>query len=289
MQLLPTYIFFILVTSSRVSRAVDCGNENIESTITVDKSVKPDTGVFQTIQDAIDSIPLNNDQWIKVHISPGIYNEKVTIPQEKPCIFLEGSGRNVTTIKYDDHGQTDTSATFTSSPDNVVAKGITFQNSYNRASALTSYNRRMAVEDSITWALAARIYGDKSAFLECGFLGFQDTLWDARGRHYFNNTYIEGGIDFIWGNGQSVYENCMINVTAGILPEGIKGYITAQDRKSADEPTGFLFRGGSVSGSGQAFLGRAYGPYSRVIFQETTLSEVVTPEGWFAWNYQGQE
>jgi pectin methylesterase-like acyl-CoA thioesterase len=73
MQLLPTYIFFILVTSSRVSRAVDCGNENIESTITVDKSVKPDTGVFQTIQDAIDSIPLNNDQWVKVHISPGIY------------------------------------------------------------------------------------------------------------------------------------------------------------------------------------------------------------------------
>jgi hypothetical protein len=84
-------------------------------------------------------------------------------------------------------------------------------------------------------------------------------------------------------------QNCMINVTAGILPEGIKGYITAQDRKSEDEPTGFLFRGGSVSGSGQAFLGRAYGPYSRVIFQETTLSEVVTPEGWFAWNYQGQE
>jgi hypothetical protein len=54
-------------------------------------------------------------------------SEKVTIPQEKPCIFLEGSGRDVTTIKYDDHGQTDTSATFTSSPDNVVAKGITFE------------------------------------------------------------------------------------------------------------------------------------------------------------------
>ena len=54
-------------------------------------------------------------------------SEKVTIPPEKPCILLEGSGRHVTIITHDDHAQTDTSATFTSSPDNVVASGITFQ------------------------------------------------------------------------------------------------------------------------------------------------------------------
>lgn len=72
MKLLPIFIFSILVTSSKVSRAVDCKNENIiRSTITVGKSGP--AGVFQTIQAAIDSIPSNNDQWIKVHISPGIY------------------------------------------------------------------------------------------------------------------------------------------------------------------------------------------------------------------------
>nr|POF00275.1 putative pectinesterase 10 [Quercus suber] len=258
---LPIFIFFILVTSSKVSRAVDCKNENImRSTITVGKSGP--TGVFQTIQAAIDSIPSNNDQWIKVHISPGIYNEKVTIPPEKPCIFLEGSGRHVTIITHDDHDQTDTSATFTSSPDNVVASGITFQNSYNRALALNSYYSSMAIGDPIARAVAARIYGDKSAFFECGFVGFQDTLWD----------------------------DCMINVTVGtMLPQGCMGYITAQRRESANEANGFVFRRGSVYGSGQALLGRAYGPYSRVIFHQTTFNNVVAPPGWGAWHYPGQE
>ena len=63
----------------------------------------------------------------------------------------------------------------------------------------------MAIGDPIARAVAARIYGDKSAFFECGFVGFQDTLWDVQGRHFFKNTYIEGGVDFIWGSGQSIY------------------------------------------------------------------------------------
>ncbi|KAK7843974.1 putative pectinesterase 52 [Quercus suber] len=254
---LPIFIFFILVTSSKVSRAVDCKNENImRSTITVGKSGP--TGV--------------------------------TIPPEKPCIFLEGSGRHVTIITHDDHDQTDTSATFTSSPDNVVASGITFQNSYNRALALNSYYSSMAIGDPIARAVAARIYGDKSAFFECGFVGFQDTLWDVQGRHFFKNTYIEGGVDFIWGSGQSIYMDCMINVTVGtMLPQGCMGYITAQRRESANEANGFVFRRGSVYGSGQALLGRAYGPYSRVIFHQTTFNNVVAPPGWGAWHYPGQE
>lgn len=85
-------------------------------------------------------------------------------------------------------------------------------------------------------------------------------------------------------------QNFRINVTSGLLlPKGNNGFITAQGRKSAYEPTGFVFRRGIVSGTGQAFLGRAYGPYSRVIFHETTMSNVVDPNGWFAWYYQGKE
>ena len=59
-------------------------------------------------------------------------SEKVTVPPEKPCNFLEGSGRHATIITHDDHEQTDTSAIFTSSLDNVVASGITFQVSRNQ-------------------------------------------------------------------------------------------------------------------------------------------------------------
>lgn len=50
------------------------------------------------------------------------------------------------------------------------------------------------------------IAGDKSAFYRCGFAGYQDTLWDDQGRHYFDHCSIQGAVDFIFGMGQSIYE-----------------------------------------------------------------------------------
>ena len=55
-------------------------------------------------------------------------------------------------------------------------------------------------------AVAFRISGDTAAFLGCKFLGAQDTLYDNVGRHYYKDCYIEGSVDFIFGNGLSLYE-----------------------------------------------------------------------------------
>ncbi|KAF8387651.1 hypothetical protein HHK36_026305 [Tetracentron sinense] len=259
---------------SDVSRAQDCsaGTSKVAYTITVDQSGR---GNFTTVQDAINSVPSHNAQWIQIHINPGMYREQVTILKNKPCILLEGYSSRTTKIVWDAHEQTDTSATFTSYPDNIVAKGITFWNSYNRK--LEDNNR--------TQALAARIYGDKSSFYSCSFLGLQDTLWDVKGRHYFKWCFIEGAVDFIFGSGQSIYRGCSIKVTADTT-----GYVTAQKRDSPDDPSGFVFIGGSIFGStGEVYLGRAYGPYSRVIIDGTTLYNVVHPEGWNAWDFVGRE
>lgn len=73
------------------------------------------------------------------------------------------------------------------------------QNSYNIQIADTNGTR-------VTWAPAALITGDKVSFHRCRFRGIQDTLGDSQGRHYFQNCYISGVIDFIWGHGQSVYK-----------------------------------------------------------------------------------
>jgi len=59
---------------------------------------------------------------------------------------------------------------------------------------------------SIAPAPAAAIYGDKSVFFKCGFVSYQDTLFDSKGRHYFKDCYIGGEVDFIYGSGQSYYE-----------------------------------------------------------------------------------
>ena len=77
-------------------------------------------------------------------------------------------------------------------------------------------------------------------------------------------------------------QKCAINVTG-------KGFITAQGRSSAKETSGYVFRGCKVKGTGHVYLGRAYRPYSRVIFIDSTFSNAIHPEGWFIWNQNGHE
>lgn len=55
-------------------------------------------------------------------------------------------------------------------------------------------------------AVAFRIDGDKAQFYRVAFYGAQDTLYDKKGKHYFKDCYIQGSIDFIFGDGQSYYE-----------------------------------------------------------------------------------
>ncbi|KAK5772017.1 hypothetical protein PVK06_048277 [Gossypium arboreum] len=237
MQHKVPFLLMLLTLSLRISmaNADECtgnGGSQFAYPIVVDKS---GGGKFTSVQSAIDSIPEENHQWVKVQISPGVYMEKVTIPKQKPYIFHEGQDRSVTTITFDAHNRTDESATFTSMAENIVAKGITFK------AAITS-------------------------------------------------PHIEGVADFIFGSGQSIYQACEINVTAGAFSSQYPyGYITAQGRGSSDDPSGFVFKGGTLFGNVRPYLGRAYGPYSRVIFQETTMNGDVVPQGWNAWKFLGKE
>ncbi|KAE8009327.1 hypothetical protein FH972_005771 [Carpinus fangiana] len=276
----------LLLTYFTICRAFDCevnyGNKKVAgSSIYVSKAGPAGRGNFKTIQRAIDSIPPSNSQWIHIRISPGIYHEKVIIPQEKPCIFIEGAGTNLTSVEWDDHEDTTDSPTFTSFADNIIVKGITFKNTYNHP---------MDSLDNLTQAAAARIVGDKSVFSHCAFVGVQDTLWDDHGRHYFHKCYIQGGVDFIFGNGRSIYERSIIKYSIGDFGANRSyGYITANGRASADDPSGFVFNRCAVIGSGKVYLGRAWKTFSRVIFVNSLLSEVVEPEGWWAWDNVGHE
>lgn len=55
-------------------------------------------------------------------------------------------------------------------------------------------------------AVALRVSSDLAAFYDCAFIGYQDTLYDHHGRHYFKNCFIQGNIDFIFGDGLSIYK-----------------------------------------------------------------------------------
>ncbi|URD84040.1 pectinesterase [Musa troglodytarum] len=139
---------------------------------------------------------------------------------------------------------------------------------------------------NIRQALAAAISGDKSSFYNCSFIGFQDTLFDRKGRHYFKDCYIEGVMDFIFGNGQSIYEGCTISLIRSAMKPG---FMTAQGRGSPKDPGGFVFKSCNVTGFQETYLGRAWGAYSRVIFYRTFMSGIIIPQGWYAWNAIGHE
>ncbi|GAB2287274.1 hypothetical protein Dimus_021655 [Dionaea muscipula] len=131
-------------------------------------------------------------------------------------------------------------------------------------------------------AIAFRAGGDKFSLLFCGFVGYQDTIWDASGRHFFYSCYIEGATDFIFGDGRSVYQKAVINSSH-------PGYITAQAGEFPGDPGGFVFIGGYVLGMGPTYLGRAYRPYSRVVFRKTYFTDIIAPLGWNAWFNEGNE
>ncbi|XP_042474811.1 probable pectinesterase 55 [Macadamia integrifolia] len=283
MWLIPPFVFtciLIFTLLGNGGQAFSGCSANVAYTITVIKYAGH--GNFSTIQAAINSIPSKNDRWVRILVSPGFYREKVTIPIDKPCIILQGKSPKSTMISWNAHTITDKSATFTIFADNFVAKNIAFKNAYK-------YQRPVNGSSNLQ-SVTVEVVGDKSSFHGCSFFGFQDTLWDAKGRHYFKNCLIEGTVDFIWGSGQSIYEGCQISVLpcfGGQIP----GFITAQGRNSANDNSGFVFKGGRVFGNGNThtYLGRAYGAYSRVIWYGTEFSNIIVPEGWQAWSHVHQE
>ncbi|KAL0310951.1 UNVERIFIED_CONTAM: Pectinesterase QRT1 [Sesamum angustifolium] len=241
--------------------------------IVVDKSGGGDS---DTVQGAVDMVPENNAQRVKIHILPGVYSEKVHIPKSKPYISFIGDQYKATETVItwqdkasDDDGNGGQIGTWNSSSvivesDYFCAAGITFQAFIEPLSrSLNGYQ-----------AVALRIAGDKAVFYKVRFLGSQDTLLDETGTHYFYQCFIQGSTDFIFGNGRSLYQECTVSVVENAYA------IAAQSRNSADDDSGFSFVNCTIDGTGPVYLGRAWGDYSRVIYSYTELDIDIKTEGW---------
>ncbi|XP_071688526.1 probable pectinesterase 67 [Rutidosis leptorrhynchoides] len=243
-------------------------------TITVDVN---GSEKFKSIQDAIDSIPSGNQEWVVIQVKKGIYREKVTIPREKGHIMLLGSGRTKTAIVWSQSSENNyESSTFKVEASHFIAFGISFKNDAPTGIANTSHNQ----------SVAAYVGGDKVAFYSCGFYSSHNTLLDNKGRHYYDRCYFQGAIDVIFGRARSIFHECEIFVIADKRVE-IGGSVTAHIRTSINENTGFVFTNGRVYGIGHSYLGRPNGDHSRVVFANTYMSKAVRTEGWSDWNHHG--
>ncbi|VFQ92687.1 unnamed protein product [Cuscuta campestris] len=236
---------------------------------------------FTTVQAAVDSVADSSPKRSLIWINKGLYFERVLIPKKKANITLQGQGFMTTAILWNatanSSGGTFYSASLQVFSDNFVANNISFMN-------IAPMPAPGAVGAQ---AVAIRVGGDQAAFSGCGFFGAQDTLHDDRGRHYFKECYIQGSIDFIFGNAKSLYESCELISIASPVPPGtrsVNGAVTAHGRSSKDEDSGFAFVNCTLGGTGRVWLGRAWRPYSTVVFSNTYMTGVVAPEGWNDFN-----
>src|SRR5436190_3745596 len=153
------------------------------------------SGQFKTVQEAINAVPQTTrfDNPAVIHVKPGIYKELIYVQHEKRFVHLVGEDAAKTVLTYNLNanmigtdgkpiGTFRTPTTFIDADDFTV-ENITFENSAG----------------PVGQALAIRVDGDRVVFRNCRFLGWQDTILINRGRQYFENCYIEGHVDFIFG------------------------------------------------------------------------------------------
>lgn len=226
------------------------------------------TGKYRTVQAAVDAVPAGNNSPVTITIKPGTYREIVTIPANKPYVTLRGLGSAAgDTVIVDNHSNAGGYGTFGSATvfvngHDFTAGNLTISNDYGEGSQ----------------AVAANITADRAVFNGVRFLGDQDTLLVNSGaRGYFANTYVEGTVDFIFGDGTAVFNACSI-----YQKRSAGGPVTAA-RTPAAQTYGFLIYKSTVTGvaNGVTQLGRPWGPTAQVVYRESSLSATIaTAQPW---------
>jgi pectinesterase len=227
---------------------------------------------FKTVQAAIMAVPSGSRvNPVVIHIAPGTYKELIYVQREKSFFRLVGENPTNTILTFNLYagitnadGQpigTFKTPSTTIDADDFTAENLTFENSAG----------------PVGQALALRVDGDRAAFRHCRFLGWQDTILLNRGRQYFENCYIAGQTDFIFGAATAWFENCRIHCLRD-------GYITAASTP-VDQPFGFVFSNCKIIGEPdvKTYLGRPWRIYASTIFLDCEMSGVIRPEGWNDW------
>ena len=240
----------------------------IENPKSADLTVAADgSGDAKSVQEAVNRVPENNKKRFVIFIKPGVYREQIRIPANKPYVSFIGESAQNTKLTFNlsnkDAGSTSASYSVYIGGHDFYAENISFENSFGTGSQ----------------AVAVLTEADRLVFRNCRFLGWQDTLYAKNGRQYFENCYIEGHVDFIFGQAAAVFENCVIHSKGD-------GYIAAPMRFAADESSGFVFINSKLTAENikkGVYLGRPWRDYGRTIFLDTEMDAHIRPEGWHHW------
>ncbi len=267
-----------------------CGAQAAAKPVVMVAAGASGAGKFATVQAAVDAAPAQGEV---IRIAPGVYREKISVA--KNGIELRGMGAKPedVVLSWDDSagsaGGTSKSWSVSVTGDDFLAENLAIQNLWEQTHARTHEGAQ---------AVALMINGDREVLRHVRLLGYQDTLYAnsktchgagdpqdqacRASRMLFQDCYVAGHVDFIFGDAKAVFDHCEIHAMAH--PEVT---ITAQSRLYSLENSGYLFLDCTITaekGVGELLLGRPWRPYSTVFFVNTKVvgTKLAAP-GWAEW------
>nr|QIR83172.1 pectin methylesterase 14 [Cunninghamia lanceolata] len=239
------------------------------------------SGNFTTITEAINAAPVKSSKRYVIKVRQGTYQEYIQVGKTQTNILLIGEGMD-STIVTGSKNVIDGSTTFNSATFAVVGKGFMAQDiAFVNTAGQTS--KRQAV--------ALRVGSDQSVFYRCKIVGYQDTLYTHSLRQFYSECLISGTVDFIFGNSAVVFQSCTL------LPrkpgQSQQNAITAQGRTDPNQETGISihnctnhsrFRPYSCYKLIPNIPGETMEEYSRTVYMQSYLGDVINPAGWLAWS-----
>lgn len=238
-------------------------------------------GTYSTVQEAVNALSTSSTSTQSIFIYSGTYTEQVTIPSLEGELIIYGYTTdttsytsNVVTIQHSSSlasGAPDDEHTGTviNTSANTKFYNINIKNTYGQGSQ----------------AIALSAYNTQQGYYGVGLYGYQDTLLSETGNQVYGKCYIQGAVDFIFGqHARTWIDSTDIRVSGS-------GAITANGRSSSSDVSYYVInkssvdtaQGDSVS-SGSVYLGRPWSEYARVCFQNTVLSAVINSAGWEIWS-----
>jgi len=254
---------------------------------------------YRTIGSALTSLPANGAARAIVFVRNGRYREKLTI--DRPRVTLLGESRDGAVLTFDAASDTPTptggaygtrgSYTLRIVAPDFRAENMTIENAFDYpANAAKPDSDRTKFKNPQAVALMTDLGSDRAVFANVKITGYQDTLFPNSGRSYFSKCEVWGHVDFIFGAGQAVFDDCDI-VSRDRGSKTTNGYVTAPSTKG-DQPYGFLFlrsrlkKERSSMSPNSVTLGRPWHPFadatvnSAVAFIDCWMDDHIGERGW---------
>ncbi len=245
---------------------------------------------YQTIQEALDAVPYLEEA--EVLISEGVYEEKLF--SDKDNLTVRGLGHVVITnsdganeIVGNRKRGTFRSYTAFFSGRKLVLENLTIE---NRAGSGVEAGQAIALYLDVREALLGhvRLFGHQDTLFlsplpekereKGGFYGPRYRSPRVMCRSVIRNSCIEGDIDFIFGSGDALFDNCEIRSNG-------KGWIAAPSGRS--DGIGFVFNNCCFTSVGAAddsvYLMRPWRREGKACFISSCFSSHIRTEGLAPW------